>query len=229
MSRVPSNGFNRSNSLFFGFVCQHGSINAITDGIDARHSCSKMLINFNATQFVGLDSQCLQAQTVSVGATASGNQDGIKFLLLGISSFRRLRCQFNLAITGNFRCHDFGFELKFESLLFECRLEFFGGFLIHARQQAVHKFNHSHLGSQSRPDGTHFQTNHSSSNNGHCLWDSGNVQSTSGIDNLLSVIVNGNGWQGSDFGSSGDKNVFGVQSLLSAFIQCHRDTIGSSQ
>ena len=44
-----------NDALVFCLVSQHGSLNAITDGVDTFASRLEILVNFNASTFVHLD------------------------------------------------------------------------------------------------------------------------------------------------------------------------------
>mmetsp|Transcript_5377 Transcript_5377/g.9913 ORF Transcript_5377/g.9913 Transcript_5377/m.9913 type:complete len:246 (-) Transcript_5377:386-1123(-) len=231
MSSVSSNYFHGSNTLFFSLVSKHGSINTISNGIDTGNSSFKVFIDLNTSKLVGLNSKSLQSKSISIRTTSSSNQDDIILFFLSFSSFGSFRFQ-NDTIVLNNTLHHFGFELKVETLFLEGCLKLFGQFHIHGRTEAVHKFNDCDFSSKSRPYRTHFQSNHSTTDDSHCLWNTGNFQGTRRIDNFTLLIIHRHGRQWRYFGPRGNDDVFRLERFRtssSLFIECHRDTIGSGQ
>mmetsp|Transcript_27552 Transcript_27552/g.77203 ORF Transcript_27552/g.77203 Transcript_27552/m.77203 type:complete len:365 (+) Transcript_27552:278-1372(+) len=232
MTSKPGNGFDSCNALLFGLVGKHRSVNAIADGVNGWHGGSEMIIDLDASQLVRCDSQVFQSEPVGVWSTTGGDEDDVVGCLLFSTAGGLFGGEKDLAIGLNFALCDLGLEVELEPLLLQRGLELLGQFLIHAWAQTVHEFEDGDIGTQSRPDGSHLQSDDTAADDGHVFWDFGDVQGTGGVDDLATGIVHWDWWERSHFRSGGDQDVLGVQAGgVGGFSCVHGDlhAIGSSE
>lgn len=97
-----------------------------------------------------------------------------------------------------------------------------------SRDDSVQELNHLDLAAESLVDGAEFQTDHTTTDNNEFLGDSSQgkgtcnkrvkrsseIKGTSRGDDLL--LIEGNAWEGSGFGTGGNDDVLGVDGALLA-------------
>lgn len=65
------------DTLVFGLVRQHGSLDAVTNGINVRHVRLELVIGGDASSVVRLDAHVLESELVRVRSTTDAHQQRI--------------------------------------------------------------------------------------------------------------------------------------------------------
>mmetsp|Transcript_4149 Transcript_4149/g.8728 ORF Transcript_4149/g.8728 Transcript_4149/m.8728 type:complete len:357 (+) Transcript_4149:630-1700(+) len=207
---------------------QHGSIDTISNGINIGNRCAEMIIHLDPTQLIHLNSQILQAQSIRIRPSTRRHQNHIVLLLRGIPSLGRLRSEHH-TIFLHLALDNLCFELELEPLLLQCGLKLFGQFLVHGGTQTIHEFDDGDFGSEAGPDGSHFEADDSSADDGEGFGNGGNVECSGGIDDFAGGVVDGHGWKGGYFRSSGNDNILCIQVLHSPIIQLNLHPVDPTQ
>ena len=125
-----------------GFVCQHRLTDDIADGVDVRHVCTHLFVNFDEAAVSHSNTGFLSADQFAVRRTTGSYEYGIVTLWL----FRRI-CAFKSNVNAVF------FRLNSNS------------FAVCALHQAVHHFNNIQARTQSAVNRTHFETDDATADN----------------------------------------------------------------
>jgi len=70
-----------SNTLLFGFVCQHGTESNISNGVHASDTSVELVVNDNATTLVEFYANFLKVQRACYWTTANRDKDNVCFQL----------------------------------------------------------------------------------------------------------------------------------------------------
>lgn len=64
MSSESGDGFDGGNTLLLGLVREHGSIDAVSNGVDVGDGGAEVGVNFDAAELVGLDAELVKAKAL---------------------------------------------------------------------------------------------------------------------------------------------------------------------
>mmetsp|Transcript_50927 Transcript_50927/g.110958 ORF Transcript_50927/g.110958 Transcript_50927/m.110958 type:complete len:368 (+) Transcript_50927:78-1181(+) len=222
MSSKSGQVLNAGDSFLFSLVCKHGSVDAISNGVDRGNSRLEVVIHHNTAESVGFNTHLLESDVLSVRSSASADQDniGLESLVAATSgSFQRKSDSVAIHLGVN----HLSAELEVESLLLEDLLEVLGGFFVQGRSDGVQELNHSHLGTQTIPHTSHLEANDAAPNDYHLLRNGLEHEGTSRVYDLLAGIVHGASGERGHFRSDRQNNVLGLDNFLSTSGQVHRD------
>src|SRR5262249_37882560 len=149
---LPGEDLRHRNAFVLGLVRQHRPSDHVADRIDAGHVALVMRIDDDAAAVVGLHAHVAEAEAFGVGHAADRHEHHVGFDRLGGAATARSRFDFRLERPTRIvdRRH-LGGELKGHALLLQNALEALGHVEIDARQDAVQKFHHGHLGAEPAP------------------------------------------------------------------------------
>mmetsp|Transcript_25000 Transcript_25000/g.54508 ORF Transcript_25000/g.54508 Transcript_25000/m.54508 type:complete len:257 (-) Transcript_25000:1017-1787(-) len=122
---VAGNGFHGGNALLLGLVSEHGSIDAVPDGIDGRDGSAEVLIDLDPSELIGLNPQRVQTKVFGIRSTSGGNQNYIILGLLLLPTLAGLGLKDDAVIL-NLALYHLRLELELKSLLLERCLELLG-------------------------------------------------------------------------------------------------------
>ncbi len=98
MGRLAGHRLDGGDALFLGLVGQHGAVDDVADGIDARHVGLEAGVGLDPAALVDLDAGLLEPKAVGVRHPADGHQDGVAFDLFLIAALRRRDGQGDAAV-----------------------------------------------------------------------------------------------------------------------------------
>mmetsp|Transcript_9771 Transcript_9771/g.17641 ORF Transcript_9771/g.17641 Transcript_9771/m.17641 type:complete len:295 (+) Transcript_9771:40-924(+) len=116
VSSEARDGLHGCDTLLLGLVCKHGPINTVSNGVDGWDSRSEVGVDIDSAEFVGLNSQIFQSESLRVWSASSGYQNNIIIFRLLIAALRRFRSNSH-SISHNLALHHLRLELKLETLL----------------------------------------------------------------------------------------------------------------
>lgn len=197
-----------SNTLLLGLVGEHGTKSDITNDSNVGLVGAELRVHDDATLVVNLNTDLVKTKASGVGATANGNEQDIGFKSLSLTRLDVLDLNLDniaLALGRN----DLGAGLEVKTLLSKNLLSLLGDLTIHTSTNGVLELNDGDLGTETGPDGTHLETNDTTTDNGKSLGDLLEGKSTGRGDN--SLLVDFNAGEGSGLRASGNDNVLGLQ------------------
>ena len=163
MPGLAGHHLDRGNTILFGFMRQHRSINHVTNGKDTLDIRFKTGINLDPAAFAYCQLDLVSAKPVNRRMTSNRNQRNIGLDRFRVTAICGFDCQRHASLAG-FGCFHRCFQLERQTLFFGNRHKFFGNFRIHAGQDTRQEFNHFDLGTKTRPDGAKLQPDIASTN-----------------------------------------------------------------
>ena len=216
MARLTGDELHASRAFFLCLVGQHRPANHVTNGKNTRDVGLEMMVNFDKAALVHLHPGLGEAQLVSEGLAANGDEHHVGLDFLRLATLGGRRRQLDTAWSGFRRCHPGG-EFEFQALFFEDAQHGLGNFSIHTGQDVVEEFNHGDLGPQTTPDRTHFQPDDACADDDHGFWNLGQGQRAGGADDAC--LIDFNALQRRHVGAGGDEDIPGFDNLfLGAFL-----------
>mmetsp|Transcript_15963 Transcript_15963/g.27972 ORF Transcript_15963/g.27972 Transcript_15963/m.27972 type:complete len:287 (-) Transcript_15963:769-1629(-) len=173
------NKLDACNTLVFGLVRKHRSLDNITNGKDVGHVGAEAMVDIDSALVVCLDTHILQAELGSVWHSANRHEHIICGQGGCISPRRILKTERHIGVRRLGR-GDLGLELKVHTLLLQNPQKVGGQLRIQARANAIHKFDNGHFSTQSSPHGSQLQSDDTTTDDDHLLWDLWQGQRTCG-------------------------------------------------
>lgn len=214
---------NGGHGLLLGLVGKHGAKGHVTNAADVRGLGAVLGVDDDAAAVVNLKAGVLQAQAGGVWAAADGDENDVGLDRLRLATLRGVDLELD-QLAGGISAHNLGAELEVDTLLLEQLLGLLGDLAIHAGStDLVQELNHGNLGAESRPHGTHLQTNDTTTNDnhllGHLLEGEG---SGAGDDTLLVELEAG---EGGGLATGGDEDVLAADAGLATLVEIDVDGV----
>mmetsp|Transcript_20960 Transcript_20960/g.53082 ORF Transcript_20960/g.53082 Transcript_20960/m.53082 type:complete len:437 (+) Transcript_20960:337-1647(+) len=215
---------NGSNTFFFGLVCEHGSLDHITDGADGRHVGSKVLIGHDHSTIGHLHTDLVQTELVGVGATSHRHQHHVGVDLLGGTALGRLDGELHLVAEVLGAGH-LGGHLELDALASEHLLELLGDGLVGTGGDLGQELDHGHLGAETSPHGAELEADHTAADHHHLFGHLGERQCAGAAHDALLVDLDAG--QRHHIRTGGDQDVLRGDLLFSAIGQCDAHLLGA--
>lgn len=171
MTGLSGDAFDAGDAFFFGFVGEHGSGDDIADGVDAGDVGLEVLVDRDASFFVGFESGFFEPESFGEGLAADGNENFIGFDLDGFAFF-----VFGLEIGFSgvlFEAGYFCAEVEVKILFFEEALGHLGDVFVEGGGDDGEEFDDVDLCAEAGPDGAEFEANGSGADDdeplGNCI------------------------------------------------------------
>lgn len=183
--------FDGSNGFLLSLVGKHGTKSAVTNDTDVLGLGSVFLVDDESALVVNIDADVFESETSGVWSSTNGNENNVSFQGLLLSTLGSLNVQSNgtaAVVTADNLCA--GHEL--DALLSKELLGLLGDLSVHAgTTDLAEEFDDGDFRAKSRPDGGlqqwslvivstcklnrwktlyHLQTNDSTTNDNHLLW-----------------------------------------------------------
>ena len=202
---LTCNAFCHSHTFVTGFVSQHRTTNHVTDCPYIWQVGTAISVNGNETTFVFSQANRFSIQTISVRDTADGHNQFIIGVRFGFAANFVIH-SYRVTVIADFI--DFHAQQDAHALVFGQDFERFAcNLLIGIGQEFWHRFQYGHVCTQTVPHRTHFQTNHTRTNQAQFGGYFGQVQSTFVVQNGLVVHISTRQW--ARHRTSGNDDVFG--------------------
>ena len=164
MAIFARQSFGTSDTLFFGFVCQHGTWDTISHSINSRNRSLKTVgINRDKPTLISGNIQIFQPQIVRIRESTDRKQHPIALDWRLSITFDNTPPTHH---TG--RCHTHP-QAKIETLLLQDFLGLGRNLSIHAGEDSVQIFQDGHLGAQPSPNTAEFKSNDTGSDHDQVL------------------------------------------------------------
>lgn len=211
------------HGLLLGLVGKHGAKGHVTNASDVRGLGAVLGVNDDTAALVNLETSVLQAQTGSVRAATNGHEDNVGLNGLGLATLGGVNLELD-QLAGSISADNLCAKLEVDALLLEQLLGLLGDLAIHAgTTNLVQELNDGDLGAQSRPDGTHLQTNDTTTNDDHLLGDLLEGQgSSAGDDALLVELETG---EGGGLATGSNKDVLAPDAGLASLVEVDLDSV----
>lgn len=145
--------FDDSDGLLLGLVGQHGAEGNVTDHTDVGNLGAVLLVNDQTAAVILVDANVLEAQTLSVRATANGDQDDIGVQSLLLATLSGLNAQGDES-TAVITLDDLGTGLELDALLGQDLLGLLGDLGVHTRTaDLAEELNDGDLSTETGPNG----------------------------------------------------------------------------
>ena len=123
MSLSIFNNLDNGDAFFLCLMGKHCASDNIPNSVDMRHCCLELVIDFNSSGFILLDSDSLQIEVLGVGNSSNGDHNVLSFQSGSLLSLFLSGGDFDSALHHLMRFHlSIGEDLH--SLLLECCGEF---------------------------------------------------------------------------------------------------------
>lgn len=238
-----------SNGLLLGLVGKHGAEGDITDAADVGDLGAVLGVDDDTAALILLEANVLKAETLGVGAATDSDKDDITLELysnivsirltitntpragglskathsLGLATLGGVNLKLDgLAslVTGD----DLGAGLEVDALLLQDLLDGLGDLKVHAgATDLVEELDDGDLGAETGPDGSHLETNDTTTDDEHLLGDLLEGNSASAADDAFLVDLKAG--EGGDLGASGDKDVLALDGGLAAVVELDVDGV----
>ena len=140
-----------SDAFFLGLVGQHRAPDHVADRIDAFDRGGEVIVDRDASSFIGCEPDGIESETVGVRHTPDGDQHAVALDGVGAVAFDRHAVPFDP------RADDLAAQLEHHALLPENLVGFLRRLGVHAGQDAVEVFEHRHLRAEPEPYRTHLE------------------------------------------------------------------------
>ena len=185
MAVLPADTLSNSNTLFFGFMRQHGATHDITHRPYIGQVGFAVSIDHDEATLIKFETNLICIQSTGVRDATNRNDQLVDHqFLLCTGSIRvgnsDLLCR-RLDLT------KLDTHLDVQTLLGKNLVRFFGDLRINSSQKLWHCFKHSDFGTQTSPDAAHLETNHASTDHAELLGDRADVQRAIIGQNLLLI------------------------------------------
>jgi len=179
--------FNGSNAFFFRFVSKHWASNYVTDCVDVGLRCLPCLVDVNQTSISGFETSFLKLESSSKSVTTDWNQSNVNFnrACSSISSVSQVDC--NTILLPVDSIFDLSIQHEFHALLLKDVLEGFTNFNVQEWADPISVLDNSNFSSESLVNTSHFDSDDTSSNNTHSLWNFCQGEGTCWRDNKLFI------------------------------------------
>lgn len=198
------------NSLLLSLVGQHSTAHDVSNRHNARNVGLQVVVDDDSALFVDLHSSLFQSEFVSVGSAASGDQDVVGLQDLLLSSLHGLNSDFSVGAVVD-SADDLVGSHDLDALLGEDLVEGFGDFLVEGGDDFVEVLHNDDVGAESLVDGSHFESDDSSSDDHEILGDLGEGEGASRTDDDL--LIEGQSGEASGVAASGDDRLLDVDSF----------------
>lgn len=239
---------NGSNGLLLGLVGKHGAEGDITNAANVGDLGAVLGVDDDTAALVLLEANVLEAETLGVGAAANSDKNDVTLELcsnnvsytthnneqivcrvskathsLGLATLGGVDLELDdLAslVTGN----DLGAGFEVDALLLQDLLDGLGDLKVHAgATNLFEELDDGDLGAETGPDGSHLETNDTTTDDEHLLGDLLKSNGASAADDALLVDLEAG--EGGDLGASGDKDVLALDGGLAAVVELDVDGV----
>ena len=195
--------FDASDPLLLGFMSEHGAGDDVADGVDTFSTGGETFVDRNEAFFMELDADAFQAEVVGVGDASDGDEDAI-----ADDGFGALAAD-DALVVAHFGGGDASVQAELEALFFKEFTGLFGDFGIHAREDAVEKFEDDDFGAEPIPNRTQLEADVTGADDDQSFGD-GRIRQGFGAG-ADAVAVEGDAGQGCGFTAGGEEDVFGFE------------------
>src|SRR5215208_197860 len=219
---VTADDLSHRDAFVLGLMRQHRPGDHVADRVDARHVAGKLRIDDHAAAIVQADADVVQPQPLRIGHAPDRHEHHI-----GFNSFRRAaggRLDPHLQrLPGGVDRSDFRRQLEGHALLLQDTLELLGDLEGDARQDAVEKFHHRHLGAEATPHRAKLEADDAGADDEQALRHV--VERYGSIRRHDALLVDIDAFEPRHVGAGGDDDAPGLQGLRAA-IALHLDLAG---
>ena len=215
MRFLTGDALSNRHAFVAGFVRQHRTANHVADCPDIRQVGAAFAVHFDKAALVFFQADGFGVQAFGVRNTTDGDDEFVEYFGFGFA------CG-SLVGNGNtfafrFDVADFYAQFDVQALLFGKVFEgFFGDLLVGGGKEGRHGFEDGNLRTDTVPYRTHFQTDHTRTDDAEFGGHFGQVQCAFVVQNVY--IVDGYLRQRTRHGTGRYDDVFGFDNGFFAFI-----------
>mmetsp|Transcript_135391 Transcript_135391/g.289483 ORF Transcript_135391/g.289483 Transcript_135391/m.289483 type:complete len:421 (+) Transcript_135391:164-1426(+) len=203
-------------ALVLGLVRQHGPLDDIADGENARHVGTVVVIDLHLATF-HLHTNSLEAKVVHELSPADANEDNICLMARALAPGRCLRAHLHY-VAHLLHTSNLGLELELHALLLQERLKILRDLRVNAKPtDGIQKLDYCDLGSKPGPDGAELEADNTAAD--HCQLLRHLLQGERPGARHNHFLVKLDAWKADDIGSRCQHDVLGLDRLLTPCIE----------